>query len=166
MTIRICKALLVVMIGVFALLVGYNNVVDYGANFEFVRHVLSMDTTFPNNALMHRAITSPTLHHGAYWVIIAGEFLTGLICLVGGIRLIRTAGAADTFQRAKGFAMIGLTLGFALWFFGFMTVGAEYFLMWQSDIWNGQQAAFRFIACIGIVMVVLLVPEDNTSTQA
>lgn len=164
MSIRICKALLVLMIGGFAALVGYNNIVDYGSNFAFVQHVLAMDTTFPGNALMGRAITDPTLHHAAYWIIIMGEILTGLICLIGGVRLIRTAGSAATFQRAKGFAMIGLTLGFALWFFGFMTVGAEYFLMWQSNVWNGQQTAFRFIACIGIVMVVLLTPEGEERT--
>jgi predicted small integral membrane protein len=50
---------------------------------------------------------------------------------------------------------VGLVLGFTLWFFGFMTVGAEWFLMWQSQNWNGQQAAFRIIACIGIVLVFL-----------
>lgn len=42
--------------------------------------------------------------------------------------------------------MAGLTLGFTLWFAGFMIVGAEWFQMWQSTTWNGQQAAFRFIA--------------------
>ncbi|WP_259780760.1 DUF2165 family protein [Aestuariispira ectoiniformans] len=159
MTIRICKALLVLMIGIFATLVGYNNIADYGSNFEFVRHVLSMDTTFPNNRLMDRAISTAALHHAAYWLIIAGELVTGLLCLVGGLRLIRTSGAPDTFQRAKPFAAAGLTIGFGLWFVGFMTIGAEWFQMWQSEIWNGQQSAFRFITCIGIVLVVLLLPE-------
>ena len=35
------------------------NLVDYGSNHEFVKHVLSMDTTFPGNKLMGRAITNP-----------------------------------------------------------------------------------------------------------
>jgi len=67
----------------------------------------------------------------------------------------RRAAAAAEFERAKALAVVGLVLGFTLWFFGFMTVGAEWFLMWQSQNWNGQQAAFRIIACIGIVLVFL-----------
>jgi predicted small integral membrane protein len=27
--------------------------------------------------------------------------------------------------------------------------------MWQSKTWNGQEAAFRFIACIGLVLLFL-----------
>ena len=29
-----------------------DNLIDYGSNYEFVKHVLSMDTTFPGNKLM------------------------------------------------------------------------------------------------------------------
>ena len=64
--VRCIKSLLVGSVALFALLVAWNNVVDYGSNFAFVQHVLSMDTTFEGNALMHRAITTPALHHAAY----------------------------------------------------------------------------------------------------
>lgn len=160
MTIRLCKAALVALIGAFALLAGYNNVADYGSNYAFVQHVLTMDTTFPGNALRERAITDPLLHRIGYAVIIAGEVLVGALCLAGAVTLVRARGlpAAD-FQRAKALAILGLTAGFALWFAGFMTVGAEWFLMWQSPTWNGQQAAFRFIVCIGLVLVFVNQPE-------
>lgn len=165
MVIRICKSLLVLMIGIFAVLVGYNNIVDYGSNFEFVRHVMGMDTTFPDNNLMGRAITSSALHHVAYWLIIAGELITGMLCLLGGICLLRSSCDSANYTKAKTIAVIGLTIGFAVWFFGFMTVGAEWFLMWQSKTWNGQQSAFRFIACIGIVLIVLLQPEEDDNCK-
>ncbi|QPC41724.1 DUF2165 domain-containing protein [Kaustia mangrovi] len=156
MTIRLSKALLVLLIGLFALLVGANNIVDYESNFAFVQHVLSMDTTFPDNALMWRAITDETVHHAAYWLIIIGELVTGGLCVLGALALLAASRSdADRFNAAKRLAVCGLTLGFALWFFGFMTVGAEWFLMWQSQTWNGQQAAFRFIVCIGLVLVYL-----------
>ena len=48
------------------------------------------------------------------------------------------------FNAAKPYVVIGVGLGFLLWFTGFMVVGGEWFLMWQSKTWNGQQAAFRF----------------------
>ena len=55
---RLSKALLTLALGLFALLVGVDNIIDYGTNFAFVQHVLSMDTTFPGNKLMWRSITS------------------------------------------------------------------------------------------------------------
>ena len=49
----------------------------------------------------------------------------------------------------------GATAGFLVWFFGFMVVGGEWFLMWQSDTWNGQEAAFRFyMAILGVLIFV------------
>jgi predicted small integral membrane protein len=54
--IRLSKVALIAALAAYAAIVAYDNIVDYGSNYEFVRHVLSMDTTFPGNALMHRAI--------------------------------------------------------------------------------------------------------------
>mgnify|MGYP000570654832 CR=1 FL=1 len=69
-----------------------------------------------------------------------------------GALLADREGALDA---AKDVAIAGLVLGFALWFFGFMVVGGEWFQMWQSQIWNGQEAAFRFIASLGLFLVFL-----------
>jgi predicted small integral membrane protein len=35
--------------------------------------------------------------------------------------------------------------------------------MWESHEWNGQETAFGFITMIGIVLVVLLMPEPAES---
>ena len=43
---RIAKLVMVGLLAVFALLAAADNVIDYDTNFEFVGHVLSMDTTF------------------------------------------------------------------------------------------------------------------------
>jgi hypothetical protein len=42
-----------------------------------------------------------------------------------------------------------------LWFSGFITVGGEWFLMWQSEIWNGQEAAFRLVVIFGARFLVM-----------
>jgi predicted small integral membrane protein len=49
-SIRAMKSLLVASIGVLGVVVGYDNLIDYGSNWAFVQHVLSMDTVFPDNA--------------------------------------------------------------------------------------------------------------------
>lgn len=162
MIVRVSKALLVGLIGVFSLLVGVDNIVDYGANYEFVEHVMAMDTVFPDSTLTWRAITNDTLNHLAYALIIAVEILTGLLCVVGALRLWQVrADSAARFNAAKGVAVAGLVCGIALWFFGFLTIGGEWFQMWQSKTWNGQEAAFRFVACIGLVLIFLNQRDDE-----
>ena len=162
MIVRLAKILLVALVGLFSLLVGADNIVDYGTNYAFVQHVMSMDTVFPNSSLTWRAITSPALQHAAYAAIIAAEVLTGVLCLIGAWRLWNArAYFASEFNAAKDVAVAGLVLGFALWFFGFMVVGGEWFQMWQSQAWNGQEAAFRFISCIGLILIFLTQKDDE-----
>ena len=56
---------------------------------------------------------------------------------------------------AKKRVIVGATVGFLVWFFGFMVIGGEWFLMWQSDTWNGQDAAFKFyMAILGVLIFV------------
>ena len=64
--IRLAKVAMIGSLAAYAFIVAYDNVVDYDSNYEFVRHVLSMDTTFPGNALMHRAITNESVWRVAY----------------------------------------------------------------------------------------------------
>ena len=94
-----------------------------------MRHVLSMDsTTFPNNALMGRAITDKRIWTIAYTTIIAAEALTCLLLSVGALALLtRFKAPAERFNRAKVWTVAGLTVGFGLWFFGFLVIAGEYF---------------------------------------
>ena len=161
-TIRLAKVLLVAALAAFAFIVTYDNIVDYDANYEFVRHVLSMDTTFPNNALMHRAITNPGIWTLAYVAIICTEGLTALLLIIGVVALLsQLTSPARVFDRAKVWAIGGLTLGFGLWFFGFLVVAGEYFAMWQSQSWNGQTAAARLTMVILGVLIFISLPESD-----
>jgi len=162
MIVRLSKILLVLLIGLYALIVGADNIVDYGSNFAFVQHVMAMDTIFPDSTLTWRAVTWPPLHHATYGVIIAFELLAGLLCVAGAVRLwIARTASAERFQSAKQLAVAGLVCGFGLWFFGFLTIAGEWFLMWQSEDWNGQQSAFRAAASFGLVLIFLNQRDDD-----
>jgi predicted small integral membrane protein len=162
MIVRVSKALLVLMIALFALLVGIDNIIDYDTNFVPLQHVMSMDTTFPDSALRWRAVTDAALHHAGYGLIIALELVTGILCFWGALRMWSSRrAAAASFNASKDLAIAGLICGFALWFFGFLVIGGEWFQMWQSKTWNGQQAAFRITACIGIVLIFLNQKDDE-----
>ena len=83
MTLRTAKLLLVFGVAIFYSLVVFNNITDYNSNYQFVRHVLSMDTTFPDNALARRAITNERVWSKAYAFIIAWEWLTSALLVSG-----------------------------------------------------------------------------------
>jgi predicted small integral membrane protein len=48
-----------------------------------------------------------------------------------------------------------------MWMVAFLGVGGEWFLMWQSKTWNGQDAAFRMFTVIGIVLLLLTRPDSD-----
>jgi predicted small integral membrane protein len=162
--VRIVKVTMVAALAAFALIVAYDNIVDYDSNYEFVRHVLSMDTTFGTSVLKNRAISNETIWHAAYAVIIGAEGMTGLLLAFGALVLLRRLKSpAGLFNRAKAWAVAGLGVGFGIWFFGFLVITGEYFAMWQSKIWNGQEAAFRITAVILAVLIYVSLPDEDIS---
>lgn len=158
---RACKAITCLSLAVFALLTGLNNVLDYGANYAFVQHTLSMDTVFPGNALKGRAILDPFIWKVAYALIIFAEFLTGILLSVGAICLLKNIHSSLAFTQAKNWVYLGCLTGILLWFFGFIVIGGEWFCMWQSEQWNGVEAAFRFVVLIMFTFLLTAIPESE-----
>jgi predicted small integral membrane protein len=161
MQLRLCKIIVTGLSCVFLIVVVFNNLTDPNSNYQFVRHVLSMDTTLPGNTLMYRSIQAPILHKAFYASIISWEALCCALIGAGTVRLFRARGAsAMEWKKAKGLASLGLTAGLVQWYFAFMTVGGEWFLMWQSKTWNGQDAAFRLFVFMGISLLFLNQPDE------
>lgn len=162
MTIRAAKLLLVLGVSFFYLLVVFNNLTDYDSNAQFVRHVLLMDTTIPGNHGMWRSIASPALDFLFYGIIIAWESITTILLSWGAVRLLRAVRMpAAAFNAAKSVSLLALTLSLLMWLVAFLTIGGEWFLMWQSHAWNGQEAAFRSFTVTGIVLLILLQPDAD-----
>lgn len=162
MMVRSAKLALVAGVALFYSLVVFNNLTDFDSNYQFVHHVLSMDTTFPGNHGMWRAIPWQGMHLLFYWSIIAWEITTMLLLWWGVARLLRVLRApASEFNRARQTAVAGLTLSLLMWLVAFLSVGGEWFLMWQSQIWNGQDAAARNFTVVGLVFLILMQPEAD-----
>jgi predicted small integral membrane protein len=162
MNLRLCKLVLLANVCAYLALVVFNNLTDYGSNFQFVRHVIRMDTTFPGNAGMWRAIESPAAIPLFYGVIISWEAATCALICAGTWRLWRARSApAAAWRKARNLAAAGLVLSMTQWFFGFIAVGGEWFLMWQSKVWNGQDAALRSFLLLGLVLVFLCLGEGE-----
>ena len=158
---RLCKSIICLLLAIFALLVCLNNLLDYNSNYAFVRHTLSMDTVFPSNTLKYRAILDPFVWSLAYGLIIFAEFLTGALLLIGAIGLFKNIHSPLAFNKSKNWVYLGCLVGFLLWFFGFIVIGGEWFCMWQSEQWNGVEAAFRFVVIIMLSFLFIAMPEQG-----
>jgi predicted small integral membrane protein len=161
MIIRISKLVLIFSFSFYLLLVVFNNITDYNSNFQFVRHVLMMDTTFPGNNGMWRAVNSEILHHVFYSAIIITESAASLFGFIGCFKMFNTL-KSDTasFNDSKKPAVISLLISFVLWFIGFIVIGGEWFLMWQSDKWNGINAAFRITVIVLLILLFILKKDE------
>lgn len=164
MALRYTKIILLAAVSFFFLIVFLNNgILDYRGNYEFARHVLSMDTIDPNHPQIWRAIRpagpeaeNHWIYHAFYWAIIATEVATGILCSLGTARLWRARHASgEAFNAAKATAIYGLTLSLLQWFTISLTIGAEWFLAFLSNGWDPQNSAFRMFGCLGIILIYL-----------
>ncbi|MFI1357496.1 DUF2165 domain-containing protein [Streptomyces sp. NPDC020898] len=145
--------LLTATVALYIALVALGNITDFDSNQQFVRHVLAMDTTFKDDDLMWRAITSTGLQDAAYVAIIAWETLAALVLIAGTWLWIRR-----DLDRARQISTYGLLMLMLLFGAGFIGIGGEWFAMWQSEDWNGLDAATRVFLLSGVVLLVIHLP--------
>lgn len=150
---------MILVAGLWHLIISFTNITDYGTNFEFVRHVLSMDTIFPNSNVAYRSLSQTWIHHLCYWMIIVMESLIAVLLLLSGYGMYQAIKAnGNDFENAKSKAYSGITLSMILWFLSFTVIGAEWFSMWQSTEWNATQTAkTNLLIMMGIYISLLLV---------
>jgi len=164
---RLLQALTLFLAGTFGLFVFAGNLMDYDSNFQFVRHVLSMDTTFEGNALMWRAIDSPVIHHIAYIGIIIAECLFAALGIIGGVKLFRLRDASvAAYDKARIWGYAAYGLGFLIWFVGFIIIGSEWFAMWQSSIWNGKDTAMGISTLWAGFAVLLAMNQPSAAAES
>jgi len=159
---RLARVALAAGVALYLALVVFNNLTDYGSNHAFVEHVLAMDTTFPGNAGMWRAIHAPWMVHAFYVSVILWEAVACVLLAAGAWRMWGARRApAPAFARAKRLAIAGLALNLLQWLVAFIAVGGEWFLMWQSRTWNGSDVAGRMFLVVGITLLFVNAPDED-----
>jgi predicted small integral membrane protein len=167
-TLPVACTVVVAINALYILLVTIGNIADYRTNFDFVEHVLSMDTTnfggqpgvgLDKNVLW-RAITNPAIQDAAYIGVIVWESVTSIV-LLSAVYLWLAARRTRRFDNARRMSTIGLLMIITLFMGGFLTVGGEWFEMWRSVAWNGNDPAFRnsVLALFGVVLCHIPFPE-------
>ena len=167
-SLAMAAAVVVAINGLYMLLVAIGNIFDYQTNFDFVNHVLRMDTTNFGAGegvgldpdVMWRAITNETLITIAYIGVIIWESIAALVLMYATFLWIKSSKTKSYFA-ARKFSTIGLLMIVVLFMGGFITIGGEWFQMWRSFEWNGLEPAFRnsVLAILGLVLVHLPSPQ-------
>ncbi|MFJ7341393.1 DUF2165 domain-containing protein [Streptomyces sp. NPDC101110] len=160
-TLSLAATLLTATIALYMALVAFGNITDFGTNQQFVRHVLAMDTTFKDEDLMWRAVTNRGLQDAAYVGIIVWETLAALVLIYGSWLWVRRDDL-----RARRMSSYGLLMVMLLFGAGFIAIGGEWFSMWQSENWNGLDAATRIFLFSGVVLIVNQLSGPRTETPA
>ena len=166
-TLPVVCTVLTGLVALYILLVAFGNITDPDTNEAFVRHVLSMDTTFQDKDVMWRAITSKWIQDVGYVGIIVWESLTAVILVwatAAWVRALRTG----RFDRPRRLSTVGFLMFELLFLGGFITIGGEWFSMWQSKTWNGLDPAFRnsMVAAFALVLIHLQAREPSATGEA
>ena len=146
--------------GLLTLIIAFSNLTDYSTNFEFVKHVLNMDSIFENSTVKYRSITNNTIHHLSYLFIITLEITMAYFFITSAVQMyLQIKNSKEQFNLAKKNAYIGVSLGILLWFIGFTVIGGEWFSMWQSNDWNGLEEANRIVSFFMLTYLALVIVD-------
>lgn len=166
-SLRMILAVLTAITALHMGLITLGNISDYDTNRAFVEHVLAMDTTFGSLNTRWRAITDPRLITATYLAIIGWEFLITIVLAIAFLGWLRAMVIRRGVVVACQLSIAGWLMQIILYGGGFITVGGEWFQMWQSSEWNGMQAALRnfLIASIGLLLAHLFRSEPSNETH-
>ncbi|MFG3252314.1 DUF2165 domain-containing protein [Streptomyces sp. NPDC048172] len=153
-------------LALYIALVAFGNITDFGTNQDFVRHVFAMDTTFKDEDLMWRAIGNETVADVAYVAIIVWETVAALVLVAATVLWARSLRHGDRgHERPRRASTLGLLMLLLLFGVGFLAIGGEWFAMWQSEKWNGTEAAARNFMFAGLTLILVHLPaRTDTGT--
>lgn len=155
---RLIPLVLLLGTAVTAAVAALNNLTAPGANLDFVRHIMTMDTTNRDRGVRWREVRSPALHRAAFAAILVCELAVAALGLAGSFFLaVNLTAGAEAWESAKLFGYLAFLAALAVWFLIIQVVGAEWYVSWQSEKWNAIRDSIRInlITVAGIIILRL-----------
>ena len=160
--VRFLKTLLVLFIGLHALIYALQNLANLEQAHAALGYVLSNEghRVYPSSLFF--AVTSPILHWCALWLVILGEFAVGYFGIRGAWDMFAARNdTSEQFHVAKSNGVVAAALALLVWFGFFMTFGAAFFQMWQTELGAGSmEGAFMYSMASAITMMFVYVTQD------
>jgi predicted small integral membrane protein len=159
---RLIKATLVLFIGLHALFYALQNVANLSAAHGALVYVMGgTDHEVYANTIFLK-LNDPAFAWIALGLVLTGELAVAFFGIKGGLDLFKARkGTNEEFHSAKHAGVIAAGLALLVWFGFFMTFGAAFFQMWQTQVGTGSmQGAFMYAMASVITMLFVCLTDD------
>ena len=160
--IRFIKVALVLFIGLHALFYALQNIANLDAAHGALVYVMSgADHAVYSETFFFKS-GNPALAWAALALVLLGEFAVAFFGLKGAWDMFRErASSAEAFHAAKRSGVIAAGLALLVWFGFFMSFGAAFFQMWQTQVGTGSmEGAFMYAMASAITMLFVCLTDD------
>jgi predicted small integral membrane protein len=144
---RTVTSVFVLMVASYYLVVAFDNFTNptnpNASNWPFVQGVLSGDGVPAESGFEWRFIDATWFQAASYIGIMAMEAITGTLLLISGVLGLRRARIHESWAAVQRWTYVGGIAGLAVFFFGFVVVGGNWFIMYLNSTWNGLEPAFQ-----------------------
>jgi predicted small integral membrane protein len=159
---RVIKILLVLLIGLHALIYALQNLANLDQAHAALGYVLSNTghEVYPNTLFF--SVVNPSVHWVALGLVIVGEFAIGAFGIKGAWDMWAARNdTAERFHAAKAYGVLAAGVALLVWFGFFMTFGAAFFQMWQTEVGAGSmEGAFMYSMASAITMMFVYLTGD------
>lgn len=160
--IRLLKAALVLFIGLHALFYALQNIANLEAAHGAMAYVLSGADHEVYPATIFFKLSNSGFAWAALVLVLLGEFAVSYFGIKGGWDLFSArTGTAEVFHAAKSNGVIAAGIALLVWFGFFMSFGAAFFQMWQTQVGTGSmEGAFMYATASAITMLFVSLTDD------
>ena len=156
---RLVTSVFVLMVASYYLVVAFDNITNptnpNASNWPFVQGVLSGDGVPADSGFEWRFIDATWFQAASYIGIMAMEAITGAVLLIAGVLALRAARSTSGWAAAQRWTYVGGLAGLAVFFFGFIVVGGNWFIMYLNSKWNGLEPAFQNSVATLLMLVLV-----------
>jgi len=159
---RLLKSALVLFIGLHALFYAVQNIANLEAAHGALIYVMSGADHEVYPATVFFKSSSPVFAWVALLLVLAGEFAVSYFGIRGGWELFKLrGGTAEEFHAAKRNGVIAAGFALLVWFGFFMSFGAAFFQMWQTQVGTGSmEGAFMYATGSVVTMLFVCLTDD------
>ncbi|WP_271439514.1 DUF2165 family protein [Pontixanthobacter luteolus] len=160
--VRLLKSALVTIIGLHALFYAVQNIANLEAAHGALLYVLGGADHEVYAASAFPQSSNPALAWAALLVVLAGEFAVAYFGIRGGWDLFRArSGPTEEFHAAKRNGIVAAGVALLVWFGFFMSFGAAFFQMWQTQVGAGSmEGAFMYAMASAVTMLFVCLTDD------
>lgn len=160
--VRLLKSTLVFFIGLHALFYALQNIANLSNAHGALVYVMSGADHQAYPLTLFFKSDDPLIAWAALILVLLGEFAIAFFGIKGGWDLFSARNKSEEgFHAAKRAGIIAAGFALLVWFGFFMSFGAAFFQMWQTEIGTGSmEGAFMYAIASAVTMLFVCLTDD------